>query len=446
MPQINLGRVKGDPLTWDDLTEEQKLSLKGEKGDMPIIKAGTTTVVTFDESAKVTSETNGDVTSFHFQIPVGQKPPYYGAYAGFPETGDADRTYIDDTVDPRLMYTWDPVTGSYILTGGAGGADGGSVDIPITLSKSSWVHSALTHPILSEVPTPADEEEYTQIVTVPQMREGMTPLYFLASKSDDAQYAFSLITGYESDYASIKFYAADMPDTDIDIILKGIPAQELEYVDNTMVFLVEPSAFMMNDTTKRYEATIPVEGMTEGTGGIWDIVRSGPVLTEEESKIALSITDVDRLDEAVKIACLEVPAQRFMMSITGAYPDAEPGTVTLFGMQEWFERMETLEENLEKLTGLNLVVQNALSFKGTFKGDFDSLEIEPGIYGIGAAGNVQNAPIDELSYAVFIQFPYYHIQLIIDRNLLAVREYVGSPQRWYGWNQTTLSSVSSTTI
>ena len=33
-------------------------------------------------------------------------------------------------------------------------------------------------------------------MTVPQMREGMTPLFFLASDGDDAQYAFSLLTGY----------------------------------------------------------------------------------------------------------------------------------------------------------------------------------------------------------------------------------------------------------
>ena len=31
--EINLGRVKGDPLTWNDLTDEQKESLRGQKGD-----------------------------------------------------------------------------------------------------------------------------------------------------------------------------------------------------------------------------------------------------------------------------------------------------------------------------------------------------------------------------------------------------------------------------
>lgn len=253
--------------------------------------------------------------------------PFYGSYDTFPVPGEPGRFYIDDTVDPCLMYTWDTDTQKYILTGGAGGADGGSVDIPITLTSAGWTDT--TAP-------------YSQTVTVPQMREGMTPLFFLASSGDVAQYAFSLITGYQTGYAEITFYAADKPTTDLSLTLKGIPAQELEYVDNTVVFLVEPSDFTINDTTQRYEATIPVDGMTEATGGTWDIVRSGPDLTVAESKIALSITDVDRMDGAVKITCLELPAQRYMMSIAGAYPDAEPGTVILANMQEWFDRVDNI--------------------------------------------------------------------------------------------------------
>ncbi len=259
---------------------------------------------------------------------------FYGAYDTFPIPGDPGRFYVDDTVDPRLMYTWDTETQKYILTGGAGGADGSSVDIPITLTSTGWT----------------GEAPYRQTVTVPQMREGMTPLFFLASDGDDAQYAFSLLTGYEAGYAEITFYSADIPAVDMDLILKGIPAQELEYVDNTVVFLVEPSIFTLNDTTQRYEATIPVEGMTEGTGGVWDIVRSGPVLTDAESRIALSVTDVDRMDGAVKIVCLEVPAQRYMMSIAGAYPDAEPGTVILSGMQEWFDRVDQMDAHISSVT------------------------------------------------------------------------------------------------
>lgn len=279
-----------------------------------------------------TSSMEPSETAAAWGIFVEGEKPYYGAYADFPNPGEPNKFYVDDTADPRLMYTWDETTEKYILTGGAGGADGGSVDIPITLNADDW--TGATAP-------------YAQTVTVPQMREGMTPLYFLGGSGDDIQYAFSLITGFQSGYAQITFYAADTPEVDIPIILKGIPAQEMEYVDNTVAFLVEPSGFTKNTTTGRYESTIEVPGMTEGTGGVWDIIRSGPVLTEVESAIAAAITDVDRLDGAVKISCFEVPAQRYMMCISGAYPDVEPGTVILAGMQEWFDRVDALEKSNE---------------------------------------------------------------------------------------------------
>lgn len=270
-----------------------------------------------------------------WEIFIELNDPFYGAYDSFPKPPliqNKLKLYIDDTnSDYRLIYTWSDQENNYVITGGTGGADGGSVDIPITLVSTDWTGTIAP---------------YTQTITAPQMREGMTPLFFLASEGDAIQYAFSLITGYSAGYAEITFYAADRPAVDLDLTLKGIPAQELTYVDNTVAFLVEPSSFTQNATTQRYEATIPVPGMTEGTGGTWDIVRSGPDLTVAESKIALSITDVDRMEGAVKITCLEPPTQRYMMSITGAYPDADPGTVILAGMQEWFDRVEALEESL----------------------------------------------------------------------------------------------------
>lgn len=270
-----------------------------------------------------------------WEIFIELNDPFYGAYDSFPNPPGPEekkKFYVDDTnPEYRLIYTWSDQENRYVITGGTGGEGGGSVDIPITLTSSGW--TGTTAP-------------YSQTITVPQMRAKMKPFFFLDTQGDPAEYAFSLLTGYNTGYAEITFYAADKPAVDLDLILKGIPAQELEYVDNTVVFLVEPSAFTQNATTQRYEATIDVPGMTEGTGGVWDIVRSGTDLTVAESKIALSITDVDRQDGAVKITCLEVPAQRYMMSISGAYPDAEPGTVILAGMQEWFDRVEALEDTI----------------------------------------------------------------------------------------------------
>lgn len=255
--------------------------------------------------------------------------PFYGPYSNFPIPGDPNRTYIDNTVEPRLMYTWDPETSTYILTGGAGGADGSSIDIPLTLPSAGWT---------------GESAPYTQTVTVPQMRESMTPLLFFSGSGDAAQYAYSLITGYDAGYAQMTFSAADRPQVDIPITLKGIPAQQLEYADNTVVVVVPADGFELNEDLGRYEQTITVEGMTPGMGGLFDIVRSGPVLTLEESKIVASITDIIRLDGAIKIVCLEPPAQQYMIALYGTFTQATEGTTLLAGMQGWFDRVEELEK------------------------------------------------------------------------------------------------------
>lgn len=273
--------------------------------------------------------------------------PYYGTYDTFPRPPllkYKKRFFVDEETDPRLMYTWREATQEYVLTGGAGGADGSSMDIQVTLPAAGWTGSVAP---------------YQQTVTIPQMREDMTPFHFFAGDDDTERYAYSLIMDYQAGYAQMTFYAADLPEVDIHLTLKGVPAQKLGVVDNTVVFLVEPSAFALNEDVDRYEATIAVEGMMAGYGGQWDIVRSGPVLSLEESKIAASITDVIRSDGAVKIVCTEPPAQRYMMSIWGAYPDAEPGTVVLAGMQEWFDRVEELERNTYQLSGGIKIPENA---------------------------------------------------------------------------------------
>lgn len=260
----------------------------------------------------------------------GQKP-VYGSYETFPRPGDVEKFYVDSTVDPRLMYTWNPNTNDYVLTGGAGGADGGSIDIPLTLISEEWIGT---------------EAPYSQIVTLPQMRENMTPIHFLDGDTDDMRYAYSLIIDCEAGYGKITFYASAKPSTDITLKLKGIPAQEVDYIDNTIIVSVQPSGFSLNNTTGRYEQTIPVEGMKPGTGGTWDIVRSGSVLTISESKIVASITDVRRMEDSIKISCTEIPSQLFTLSLEGTYKTKSDGDVLLTNMAPWFEKVQELSNDI----------------------------------------------------------------------------------------------------
>lgn len=272
----------------------------------------------------------------NWEIFVEGEKYYKGTYATFPRPPlpeDLDKFFVDIETDPRLMYTWDEEKEDYILTGGAGGADGSSMDITITLLADAWT---------------GDTAPYTQTVTVPQMREGMTPYFFLAFGGDDERYAESLLTGYTTSYAEITFQAADLPSADMEITLKGIPAQEVEYVDNTVVLVVEPSSFELStdpDYDGRYVSTIAVEGMSAGAeGGSWDIVRSGAVLSLEESKIAAHITDVNPMDGAVQIVCTEIPGQTYLLKLTGTFAEATPGDVILPNIQPWLDKVEELEK------------------------------------------------------------------------------------------------------
>ncbi len=174
---------------------------------------------------------------------AGSKSPVYKS-DGWPEVGEEGRLYIDDTVSPRLIYTWDDVNG-YVLTGGASGGGG---------------------------------SEESRVILIP----------------------------------------------------------------------VEAAGFELNETTGRYEQTISVVGMTEGSGGIWDIVRTGPVLTEEESEIVANITDVERLENGVKISCLEVPTQTYTLVLYGTFVNS--GETLVSSMPAWFNRVEAVENKVEGLT------------------------------------------------------------------------------------------------
>ena len=292
-------------------------AVTAEKGKVGIVKSDEATIFT-GENGEIKAQTN-----------------YYGSYEAFPrppKEKEKGKIFIDETVDPRLVYTWDDEKNDYILTGGAGGADGSSIDIPVTLPAAGW--TGTTGPC-------------SQTVTVPQMREGMTPILFLTENADpDMLYAYGLIVDYTASYGQMTFYAADLPSVDISVTLKGVPAQQLEYVDNTVIVLVSASGFALNEDYGRYTQTITMDGMTAGLGGNWDIVRSGPVLTVEESEIVRNITDINRLDGAVEIVCLTPPEQDYMLYFQGTQTPVNDDTPILAGMQGWFDKTDKIEDNL----------------------------------------------------------------------------------------------------
>lgn len=92
-----------------------------------------------------------------------------------------------------------------------------SIDIPITLTAAGWG---------------GDAAPYIQTLPVQQMREDMIPLYLLENWQDDNEkYAYNLILGCRAGHAEITFYAAQIPEVDIGLILKGIPGQTTEWIE-----------------------------------------------------------------------------------------------------------------------------------------------------------------------------------------------------------------------
>ena len=81
---------------------------------------------------------------------------------------------------------------------------------------------------------------------------------------------------------------------------------------------------------------------------------------------------------------------------------------------------------------------NSLSAKSAFTGDIDATDIPVGVYQIAASSSVTNIP-GSFGYGVFIQFPYYYCQLLINANNMLFRNRTGTPAVWNSWKTVTHS-------
>lgn len=306
-------KVEGKQLSTEDFTTELKTKLDGIDPNA--------TKITIDEELSSTS--TNPVQNKVINAALGEKVP------------TANVTSTISSTDGSKIPTSQAVIDYVEENGGGGGGGGTSVaiaeDIPATLLSTGWTGG--TAP-------------YSQQVTVLDMREGMTPLIFLQGQATDEQiYAYNLITDYQAGNGTITFYVAETPEVDIPIVLKGVPAQEIGYMDNTILVPVTASGFSLSESTGRYEQTITVSGMTAGLGGSWDIARSGEVLSEEESKIAASITDVIRQTDAIKIVCLEMPEQDYTIVLSGTFKDVMDGDIVLSDVGELIDNVNNIMAN-----------------------------------------------------------------------------------------------------
>lgn len=118
---------------------------------------------------------------------------------------------------------------------------------------------------------------------------------------------------------------------------------------NSVLIPVDYTLFTLNEETQRYEQTITVSGMTEGLGGTFDILRSGAILTEQESLIIANITDIVRQNGSIKVICLEQPTTNYTLVLYGTFTQATDETTLIANMNGWFTRVENLESNVNDI-------------------------------------------------------------------------------------------------
>lgn len=76
-------------------------------------------------------------------------------------------------------------------------------------------------------------------------------------------------------------------------------------------------------------------------------------------------------------------------------------------------------------------MSSSLSFKGTFQGDLNAIDIPNGIYEINGGSGIQNYPSGKLSgYSVFIQLEYFDTQIFIASDGIVFRGRTGAPPQW----------------
>lgn len=99
-----------------------------------------------DNTSGVTPGTSAAATKWGIFI-SGEKIIYKSS-GNFPTTGDVNKFYVDDTVAPRIIYTWDSSKSSYVVTGGSGGGDIDISEENVTFTEpSTYTKPVSGHPL-----------------------------------------------------------------------------------------------------------------------------------------------------------------------------------------------------------------------------------------------------------------------------------------------------------
>lgn len=134
------------------------------------------------------------------------KNDFYGAYADFPATGEANKLYIDTSSNPEKIYTWDSNTASYKAISGGGSEENPTYDTTLTLTVAGWA---------------GDSAPYAQTIAAAGMTADKALVFALISAGavpTDAEFeAYGKITGVAQGVNNVTFYCNEKPTTELKI-------------------------------------------------------------------------------------------------------------------------------------------------------------------------------------------------------------------------------------
>lgn len=98
-----------------EVNEMKKTALKGDQGEAATLEIGTVTASEPGSAPSVTNSGTAQEAILNFVLPRGETGPrgpagqtqiHFSAAAEFPAAGDSTMLYVDNTVNPAIIYTW----------------------------------------------------------------------------------------------------------------------------------------------------------------------------------------------------------------------------------------------------------------------------------------------------------------------------------------------------
>lgn len=112
-----------------ELAYYRENGLKGDPGQAATVSVGTVTASDPGSNPQITNSGTENAAVLNFVLPRGEQGPQgppgqgvvFGAYSSFPNPGETNILYVDNTINPALAYVWNG--SAYIPAGGGGTAE-----------------------------------------------------------------------------------------------------------------------------------------------------------------------------------------------------------------------------------------------------------------------------------------------------------------------------------